>query len=102
MKKNYFLTSLTSIISILLMLNVGLIMAESSGGGTDPSCDSGGPGAVMCTVTYSAGGGGGGVNGTGSASCTVQCGDGYYACCTLRIMSPFVQCRCKSNGGQSD
>ncbi|MCC7504036.1 MAG: hypothetical protein IT259_01995 [Saprospiraceae bacterium] len=41
------------------------------------NCDAGGQGASECSYSESAGGGSVSV----SASCTVKCGNGYYACC---------------------
>jgi hypothetical protein len=47
---------------------------------SEPYCYNGGPGATTCSID-------GGINIAGygvSAACSVGCGDGYYACCTLR------------------
>lgn len=44
-------------------------------------CEAGGPGAVSCSVTTSAGGNVLGSGGSASTTYTVTCGTGYYACC---------------------
>lgn len=100
MKKKIFdHLSITSFIFLLILFNISIALAEPPGGGSDPDCSSGGPGATTCTVSYAAGGGGGGVNGNGEVSCSVACTDGYYACCSIDWMFPFVHCNCKSGVG---
>lgn len=49
--------------------NMGVNDPSPGLGGGDIECFAGGPGAVSCSISK---------NGT---SCTVTCGDGYYACC---------------------
>jgi hypothetical protein len=44
------------------------------------SCDSGGPGAMSCSVT------------SGKRSCFTTCPSGFYACCT--VATTTVTCRC--------
>ena len=102
MKKVTSLLSFFIVLAIVLLNVSVLAIAEPPGGIIDPECDSGGPGSIMCSVSYTIGGGGGGVNGTGEVKCTVECMEGYYACCSLDLVVPFVHCRCKSNGGQTD
>jgi hypothetical protein len=43
-------------------------------------CDAGGPGSSSCSYEL------------GPASCDVECQDGYYSCCSLK-----VGCKCRPN-----
>jgi hypothetical protein len=91
MKRKVMKVMSAAVIVGLLMFNVATILADASGGGTDPSCKSGGPGSTSCTLNVS-----GGIAGSGGAfSCSVTCGTGYYACCSLVSLN----CRCKPNSG---
>jgi hypothetical protein len=97
MRKKVLLWMSAILFAGLMIANVGVILAESGGGQTDPSCDAGGPGSTSCSLTIGAGVGGIG----GEVSCSVTCGPGYYACCSISEMG----CRCKpyttSSGGGS-
>ena len=42
------------------------------------SCNSGGPGSTACSNSY----------------CSVECGSGYYSCCTLPQQLPYVPASC--------
>ena len=80
-------------ISGLIIANITIVMAEQPGGGVDTSCDAGGPGSSSCTIRVE----GSVVGSGGSFSCSVTCGSGYYACCSISKLS----CNCKSNSGGS-
>lgn len=65
------------VLSDLLLSNVEVIAQTESG---SPYCHNGGPGSNACSID-----GGIEIMGQGvSASCSVQCNTGYYACCGLR------------------
>lgn len=75
------LSSQPSEADILLNENID---ALTSGEDLNPFCYNGGRGAVYCSID-------GGINVFGygvSASCSVACVSGYYACCGIR-------CTCK-------
>jgi hypothetical protein len=91
MRKNVLKWIIAIVIAGLMIADIGVIMAEAGGGGTDPDCNAGGPGATTCEIEVS-----GGVVGLGgSFSCSVSCGSGYYACCSLANAS----CSCKPESG---
>jgi hypothetical protein len=95
MRKKILTWMSAMVIAGLMISNAGIILAESGGGGTDPSCTSGGPGSVSCSIMLS-----GGIAGSGgSVECSLTCGQGFYACCSVSEMG----CRCKpyanSGGG---
>lgn len=71
---------------VIAFLNPAISFAEEVGETENPTvkCSHGGQGAEACSVGL--GGGAGGLNLNGS--CSVQCSDGYYACCDLG------NCRC--------
>jgi hypothetical protein len=81
------------LIAGLLIADIGVIIAAAGGpsSGNDPSCDSGGPGAITCSIQVA-----GGIAGFGgSFECSVTCGSGYYACCSVSEMG----CNCKPSLG---
>lgn len=62
----------------LLLSNLETLAQSESG--SNPKCYNGGPGSNACSID-----GGIDIMGQGiSASCSVQCNTGYYACCGLR------------------
>lgn len=70
----------SSEMSDLMMKNLEVLTKNESS-----DCWNGGPGATQCSIEA-----GTEILGVGvSAGCSVTCGDGYYACCSLR-------CVCKS------
>ena len=95
MRKNVLKWMMAIVIAGLMIATAGVIMAEAGGGGTDPSCNAGGPGSTSCEIEVSGGASGGPVGLEGSFSCSVSCGSGYYACCSILRAS----CSCKPEQG---
>ena len=80
-----------SIISSILLISLIVWSAAPGGGGSDPKCKAGGPGATSCELEINIG--------IGSQRCSVTCGPGFYACCYTDITGLTVTCTCKSGGG---
>lgn len=81
------------VVALLLSLNATIVFSEQGGGGTDPQCTSGGPGATSCSGEWTPL--------LFTTSCSVTCGPGYYACCYLS-MGVEATCICKSTSGNDE
>ena len=64
----------------LLFANLEALTRGEPGPGGGPYCHAGGPGASQCSIDAGINIAGYGVSG----GCSVTCGSGTYACCTLR------------------
>lgn len=86
----------------MIISNLSLVLGDSGSTGSDPQCDSGGPGAMSCSISTSGGINGGGLGGNGSGECSVTCSTGEYACCYIDYWWPFIHCICKNNSGSNN
>ena len=72
----------TRLLCLIVFMAEVVAPADSSRAGQiddEPECYGGGPGASECSLTAP------------PAECTVTCGTGYYACCTLPM-----SCHCEA------
>lgn len=58
---------------------------EGGGGAGGSNCESGGVGAIQCSITQTSG-----------AACACTCATGYYACCVRNVLNPPT-CTCVHN-----